>query len=134
MNCNSKSRESTKAGMASIGWPSRAWLMVATLCLGLCCATSSLAGDDLMPLQLKLPAPMFVGTPKDQPANANLEPPSDKPRPPLMVPKDVLNLAPASKLSTSDTKTDVAKLPKIVDGNKEPSDNNTVFLRKGTQY
>ena len=106
---------------------------------GLLTLTALLAGragaaDELVPLVLKLPAPMFIGTPKDMPASPNLEKPSDKPRPPLLVPKGVSNLAPASTVTTSSTNATAANLRKIVDGSKEPSDAGTVMLRKGTQF
>src|SRR5438552_12848133 len=41
---------------------------------------------DLVPLNLKLPAPAFKGTPKDIQTNTYTDPYPDKPRPPLMVP------------------------------------------------
>src|SRR5512137_668890 len=60
------------------------------------------AAGDLVPLPLKLPAPAFKGTPKDLQLGPNVEPLSDKPRPPMMVPADLKNLAPGSKISCSD--------------------------------
>ena len=42
------------------------------------------ASGDMVPLQLKLPAPAFKGTPKDIQLSAYVEPLSDKPRPPMM--------------------------------------------------
>jgi hypothetical protein len=89
---------------------------------------------DLMPLDLKLPPPAFVGTPKDAPVGTNIEPLSDKPRPPLMVPKDVVNLAPGKNVTTSDTNATAKALAKLTDGIKVASDNNTILLRKGAQY
>ncbi|MDB6109369.1 MAG: discoidin protein [Pedosphaera sp.] len=91
-------------------------------------------GEELVPLAPKLPPPMFVGTPKDAPEGSNVEAPSDKPRPPLMIPKGVGNVAPGKKLTSSDTNATPSNLAKIIDGNKEPSDTTTVLLRKGTQY
>jgi hypothetical protein len=91
-------------------------------------------GEELVPLAPKLPPPMFVGTPKDAPEGSNVEAPSDKPRVPLMIPKDAGNVAPGKKLTSSDTNATPSNLAKIIDGNKEPSDTTTVLLRKGTQY
>ena len=90
--------------------------------------------EDLVPLPLKLPAPMFVGTPQDSPAGTDVEPPSGKPRPPLMVPKDVKNLAPAAKISCSDSNATPDTLAKITDGRKDAVDSNIVLLRKGAQF
>ncbi|HWY74023.1 MAG TPA: hypothetical protein VN281_00315, partial [Verrucomicrobiae bacterium] len=64
---------------------------------------ATLRAEDLVPLKLKLPAPAFAGTPKDAPEGTDVEQPTGKPRPPLMVPQDVKNLAPGSKITTSDT-------------------------------
>jgi len=89
---------------------------------------------DLVPLTVKLPAPAFVGTPKDAPTGTNIETPSDKTRPPLMVPAEVKNLAPGSKITSSDTNATAAALAKITDGDKEAVDASIVLLRKGTQY
>jgi hypothetical protein len=96
--------------------------------------TRSLADDALVPLELKLPAPAFVGTPKDTVTGSNVEPISDKPRPPLLVPKDVNNIAPGKAITTSDTNATAKALEKLTDGNKEASDTSTVLLRKGVQY
>jgi|ERR1022692_620824 hypothetical protein len=101
--------------------------------LGLFAATTLLA-DELVPLKLKLPAAAFVGTPKDVPAGANIEPLSDKPKPPLMIPGDAKNVAPGSQINSSDTNATATALAKLTDGDKEAFDTSIVLLRKGTQY
>ena len=101
--------------------------------LSLLAATAAPAAE-LVPLKPKLPAPAFVGTPKDIPAGANIEPPSTKPRPPLMIPDDVKNIAPLSKISCSDTNATAAALAKLTNGDKEAFDTSIVLLRKGVQY
>ncbi|SPE62456.1 Coagulation factor 5/8 type domain protein [Verrucomicrobia bacterium] len=88
----------------------------------------------LVPLQLKLPAPGFQGTPKDLVLSSFVEPPSDKPRAPMMVPPGLVNLAPGSKLTASDKNATAEMLAKLTDGDKEASDQSIVFLRKGTQW
>src|SRR5437899_8576758 len=90
--------------------------------------------QDLVPLNLKLPAEAFKGTPKDIKTNAYTEPYPDKPRPPMMVPAGLKNLAKDAKLSSSDKNATQEMLGKIVDGDKEASDQSIIFLRKGTQY
>lgn len=105
------------------------------LFIGLSClCAASLQADELVPLKPKLPAPAFVGTPKDVPVGANVEAPSDKPKPPLMIPSDAKNVAPGSKISSSDTNAAANALAKITDGDKEAFDTSIVLLRKGTQY
>jgi hypothetical protein len=63
-----------------------------------------------------------------------VEPLSTKPRPPLMVPKGLVNLAPGSKITCSDPNVTPAALAKITDGNKDATDENLLLLRKRTQY
>jgi hypothetical protein len=88
----------------------------------------------LVPLELKLPPPAFKGTPKDIQLSAYVEPLSDKPRPAFMVPAGLKNVAQGKKLTSSDTKATDNVLEKIIDGDKEPSDQSIIFLRKGTQW
>ncbi len=95
---------------------------------------SALADDALVPLQPKLPAPSFIGTPKDLPPGVDLEPAQKGPPPPLMIPKDARNIAPNAKLSSSDQRVTAADLAKLTDGDKEPTDESTLLLRKGSQY
>lgn len=92
------------------------------------------AAEDLVPLPLKLPAPAFKGTPKELPEGMDVEPLSDKPRPPLMVPAGCVNLAAGIKPTSSDANASAAKLAKITDGNKDAYEEQIVLLRKGVQY
>jgi hypothetical protein len=52
----------------------------------------------------------------------------------MMVPPGLKNLAPASKLTSSDKNASEESLAKLKDGDKESSDQSIIFLRKGTQY
>ena len=47
---------------------------------------------DLVPIELELPKPMFVGTPQDTKVE-NLEKPLGRPRPPFLAPKGTTNVA-----------------------------------------
>jgi hypothetical protein len=101
--------------------------------LGICSVASA---DDkgTVPLEIKLPSPAFKGTPKDIQLSSYVEPLSDKPRPLMMVPPGLKNLA-AGKMPTSSDKNATSEmLGKITDGDKEASDQSIIFLRKGTQY
>src|SRR5207249_2521464 len=89
---------------------------------------------DLVPLKVKLPAAAFKGTPKDIQLSTFVEPLSDKPRPPMMVPPGLENLAPKAKLTSSDKNASQESLSKLIDGDKEASDQSIIFLRKGSQY
>ncbi len=92
------------------------------------------SGGDQVPLAIKLPAPAFKGTPKDLQLGPNVEPISDKPRQPMMVPSGLKNIAPGSKITCSDKNATADTLAKITDGDKEASDQSIIFLRKGTQW
>ena len=96
-------------------------------------ATNAAAGD-LAPLPIKLPAPAFKGTPKDVQVGPNVEPISDKPRPAMMAPAGVKNLAPGSKVTCSDKNVSSENLAKVIDGDKEASDQSIIFVHKGTQW
>jgi hypothetical protein len=90
--------------------------------------------EQLVPLKIKLPAPAFVGTPSDSPVGTTVEKPSGVPRPPLMVPPGVRNLALGKTVTASDTNQLRENLVKITDGDKEASEEGTVLLRKGVQW
>ena len=92
------------------------------------------ASGDMVPLVLKLPDPAFKGTPKDIPLGPNIEPMSDKPRPPMMVPAGLKNIAPGSKLTSSDKNATADTLGKLTDGDKEASEQSIIYLRKGSQW
>jgi hypothetical protein len=106
--------------------------------LSLLVACKLSAGDPpkegMVPLEIKLPAPAFKGTPKDIQLSTYVEPLSDKPRPPMMVPTGLKNLASGAKVTSSDANATAETLAKITDGDKEASDQSIIFLRKGTQY
>jgi hypothetical protein len=115
---------------------------VFSLGLGLClagfiAAQSAAAADgsgDKVPLVIKLPAPAFKGTPKDIQLSTYVEPLSDKPRPPMMVPAGLKNIAPGSKITCSDKNATGEALAKITDGDKEASEQSIIYLRKGSQW
>jgi hypothetical protein len=92
------------------------------------------ASPDLVPLVLKLPAPVFSGTPKAAPEGLAMEATLDKPAPPLQVPRDVSNIAPGKKITSSDKNATRADLAKLTDGNKEADEENIVQLSKGPQW
>lgn len=114
-------------------------ILASCILLGL--TQALLAADDataksggLVPLELKLPAPGFKGTPKDIQLSSYVEPLSDKPRPPMLVPAGLKNIAPTAKLTCSDKNATAENLAKVVDGDKEANEQSVIYLRKGTQY
>jgi hypothetical protein len=88
----------------------------------------------LVPLKIKLPAPAFIGTPSDLPVGSTVEKPTGKPRPPLMVPAGIANVALGKRVTSSSTNVDAAELQKLTDGDKESRESSVVLLRKGPQW
>jgi hypothetical protein len=116
---------------------SRRWLKLllpSSFILGVLVCYSNAADGDLVPLNLKLPPPAFKGTPKDFKLTDLIEPLSDKPRAPMMVPAGLKNLAKGTKLTSSDKNAKSADLEKLTDQDTEASDQSIIFLRKGPQW
>src|ERR1700733_12958163 len=116
-----------------VGWQRRLWLAAGAACLMLALGCKVKA-EDLVPLVLNLPTPKFIGTPPDSPLAPSVEKPSDKPRPPLMVPPGLSNVALHKPVTTSDTNKPADELVKITDGDKEGGDQGVVLLRRGPQW
>jgi hypothetical protein len=92
------------------------------------------ASGNMVPLTLKLPAPAFKGTPKDVQLSSYVEPLSDKPRPPMMVPAGLKNIAAGAKVTCSDKNAMPDALAKLTDGDKEAGEQSIIYLRKGAQW
>jgi hypothetical protein len=116
-----------------LGGRRRLWL--AAVAAGLMVAPGGQGrAADLVPLNIKVPPPTFIGTPSDKQQDPEVEKPSDKPRPPLMVPPGVSNLALHKTVTTSDTNRPAGDLVKITDGDKESGEEGVVLLRRGPQW
>jgi hypothetical protein len=125
--------ERMKMNSDLFGAQRRPWLLAAAL--GLMWTLGCQAGNEnLVPLDIKVPPPTFIGTPSDKPLDPEVEKPSDKPRPPLLVPPGVGNLALHKTVTTSDTNKLADDLAKITDGEKEGGEQGVVLLRKGPQW
>ena len=85
-------------------------------------------------LQIKLPKPMFVGTPKNL-KTPNLEPArGEKPRPPVYVPAGTALLSQKAVVTGSDKEPIIGSLDLITDGDKEGSEGSYVELGPGVQW
>jgi len=84
-------------------------------------------------LKLKLPKPMFIGTPTNI-KSANLEPITGKSRPPFYVPKGTVLLSAKKKVTASDTEPVIGELDMITDGEKAGGDGYFVELGPGPQW
>lgn len=87
----------------------------------------------LVPLDIKLPKPMFVGTPTNI-AVPNLEKPLGHARPPFMAPAGTANVALKKPVSGSDEQPIIGELSMIVDGDKEGGEGSFVELGPGQQH
>lgn len=92
-------------------------------------------GDpSLVPLQLKLPRPLFIGTPRNFPPSPHLEPPLTAPRPPFLVPAGTINLARGKPVTASTKEVLIGDLKQVTDGDKEALDGSYVELGPGLQW
>jgi len=90
--------------------------------------------EKLVPLEIKLPKPMFVGTPQNIRGVSNLEKPLGKPRPPFLAPAGTKNVALGKPVSSSDEEPIIGELSYITDGDKEATEGSYVELGPFLQY
>jgi hypothetical protein len=81
----------------------------------------------LVPVEIKLPKPMFVGTPQDTKV-PNLEKPLGKARPPFLAPEGTKNVALDKPVASSDEEPIIGEIDYITDGDKEAADGSYVEL------
>jgi hypothetical protein len=84
-------------------------------------------------LKLKLPKPMFIGTPTNI-RSANLETVTGKSRGPFFVPKGTVLLSAKKKVTSSDTQPVIGELDMVNDGEKSGGDGFFVELGPGPQW
>lgn len=89
--------------------------------------------EETVPLPLKLPRPVFAGTPKDIPAGTTVEKPSGKPRPIPQVPKGTTNLALKKKVTASKAPFS-GSLELVTDGSKEAREGTALELPPRLQW
>jgi hypothetical protein len=90
-------------------------------------------GPDKEELKLKLPKPMFVGTPTNI-KSANLEPVTGKPRPAFYVPKGTTLLSLKKPVTSSDSNPVIGELDMVTDGEKSGGDGYFIELGPGPQW
>ena len=84
-------------------------------------------------LKLKLPKPMFIGTPTNL-KSANLEVVTGKSRGAVYVPKGTVLLSAKKKVTSSDMQPVIGELDMITDGEKSGGDGYFVELGPGPQW
>lgn len=95
------------------------------------------AGDSnapkLVPIEIKLPKAVFIGTPQDRQV-PNLEKPLGKARPPFLAPVGTKNVALGKPVSSSDEEPIIGELELITDDDKEGADGSYVELGPFLQH
>ncbi len=90
-------------------------------------AEESPAATELVPLDIKLPKPMFVGTPQNIRV-PKLEKPLGRPRPAFLAPAGTKNIAYGKPVASSDEEPIIGEIEMITDGDKEAADGSYVEL------
>jgi hypothetical protein len=102
------------------------WIVAAAIVFaGLKAAPAS--AQTLKPIDIKLPKPMFVGTPQNLKV-PNLEKPLGTARPPFLAPAGTKNLALNRPVSSTDEQPIIGEIAMITDGDKEAADGSYVEL------
>lgn len=89
--------------------------------------------QDLVPIDIKLPKPMFIGTPQNMQV-PNLEKPLGKPRPAFLAPKGTKNVALGKPVTSTDEEPIIGEISMITDDDREASDGSFVELGPFIQY
>ena len=95
--------------------------------------SNALQAQELVPIKIKLPYPMFVGTPKDFDV-PNLEDPLGTARPDFLAPKGTTNVALDMLVECSDNDPVTGEPELITDGDNEAYDGSFIELGVGKQY
>ena len=95
--------------------------------------TSQSASEKLVPIEIELPKPMFIGTPQNLGVE-RLEKPLGKPRPPFMAPAGTENVALGKPVASTDEEPIIGEIAMITDGAKEGMDGSFVELGPFQQH
>ncbi|MCP4262313.1 MAG: hypothetical protein GY774_33150 [Planctomycetes bacterium] len=94
---------------------------------------ANIASSNLVPINIKLPEPLF----KDTPLNIsvpNLEKPLGRPRPPFLAPAGTTNVALGKLASSTDDQPIIGEIAMITDGDKEAADGSYIELGPFAQH
>lgn len=94
---------------------------------------SALTAQDLVPIPLELPKPLFVGTPVPIKV-PNLEKPSGAKRLPFLAPAGTVNLSKGKTVTASDTFPVIGDIPFVTDSDKDGSEGTFVEFGPGLQW
>ena len=95
--------------------------------------TSQSKSEKLVPIEIELPKPMFIGTPQNIGVE-RLEKPLGKPRTPFMAPVGTKNIAFEKPVASTDEEPIIGEIAMITDGDKEGMDGSFVELGPFEQH
>ncbi len=101
--------------------------VVSTFALTISGAGRTAWTQEMEPIQIELPKPMFVGTPQNF-RLPNLEKPLGKPRPPFLAPPGTTNVALGKPVSSTDEEPIIGELELATDDDKDAADGSYVEL------
>ncbi len=96
-------------------------------------AAAGARAEDLVPLKIELPKPIFVGTPRPIKVS-NLEPQQAAERPPLLVRPGTVLLSRNKPVTASDSLPVIGELTDVTDGDKSGVEGSYVELGPGVQW
>jgi len=95
--------------------------------------SSQSSSEKLVPIEIELPKPMFIGTPQNIGVD-RLEKPLGMPRPPFMAPEGTKNVALGKPVKSTDEEPIIGEIVMITDGDKEGMDGSFVELGPFEQH
>ncbi len=108
-------------------------LMYVFVFIGLTQLAGKANAQDMKPIEIKLPKPMFVGTPQNLNV-PNLEKPLGKARPPFLAPAGAKNVALGKPIASTDEEPIIGEIDMITDDDKEAADGSYVELGPFLQH
>ncbi|MGD9345502.1 MAG: hypothetical protein PVH84_06540 [Candidatus Aminicenantes bacterium] len=96
-------------------------------------STDQSPSEELKPIEIKLPQPLFIGTPQNFEVD-RLEKPLGKPRPPFLAPEGTRNVALGRPVASTDEEPIIGEIAMITDGDKEGMDGSFVELGPFKQH
>lgn len=111
----------------------KSFQLMLSLLLAVVFFTGIFAADKMKPIDIKLPKPMFVGTPQNMNV-PNLEKPLGKARPPFLAPEGTENVALNKPVASTDEEPVIGEIDYITDGDKEAADGYYVELGPFVQH
>ena len=106
-------------------------VVLTILVFGICLTIP--AEEKMEPINIKLPKPMFIGTPQNMNV-PHLEKALGKARPPFLAPVGTINVAAGKPIASTDDAPIIGEIDQITDGDKEAADGSYVELGPFLQH